>query len=117
MRPDMHPEPRTEEELLDREEHRAKLGLRIALENLGEEALDAADLRRRVEQHPFLALGLGALGGFLVARPLAGAAGKLAGSGLLGTLLSLGTRLGTVGGLVATALDSERGKIERKLFR
>jgi hypothetical protein len=32
--------PRTEEELLDREELRAKLGLRIALENLGEEALD-----------------------------------------------------------------------------
>jgi hypothetical protein len=115
MRPD--DPPRTEEELLDREEHRAKLGLRIALEDLGEEVLDAADLRRRIEQHPFLTLGLSALGGLLLARPLTGAAGKLAGSNLLGTLVSLGARLGTVGGLVATALESERGKLERRFFR
>ena len=62
--------PLTEEELLDREEHLAVVGLRLSLSDVGQDILDVVDIPRHVRRHPMLALLCGAGGGLLLTGPL-----------------------------------------------
>lgn len=62
----MHPHPpATAEELLDREEARAIQHIVDAVQHVGSDLCAAADVRRRISRHPFLATGLGAFVGFV----------------------------------------------------
>lgn len=98
------PRPRTEEELLEQEERRARAELRMAVSSLGDDALEAADLRRRVECHPFLSLGIGALSGFVLARPIVGVLGHVNARNL-GSVMALLGRFGSLAGLASMLKD------------
>lgn len=63
-------EPRSLDELLDREERAAWDGIQVAVAGLGEDLVRATRLRERVRAHPWLALASAAALGALAA-PLA----------------------------------------------
>ncbi len=81
--PDHAPPPRTEGELLAREEQRARAGVRASVRGLGEDLLQTVDARCRVARHPLPALAASLCTGFLLARP----ARRLIGSQGLGRTL------------------------------
>lgn len=62
--------PRNEEELLDDVEACAKLGVERGLNDLRDDVLDAFGVAPRVRRHPYVALGLGASAGALLAYDL-----------------------------------------------
>lgn len=61
--------PRTEEELLDREDHEARLRLKAALEGMREDVLEATDLEGHVRRHPVTTLAAFAGAGFMISKP------------------------------------------------
>jgi hypothetical protein len=64
------PPPRTEEELLEREDRLARAGLRRTSRDLGEDLVDVLELRRQVQQHPLVSLAASLCTGLVLARPL-----------------------------------------------
>ena len=59
--------------MLDREESLAIQSIAGSVQRLGDGVLAATDLRGRIRRHPFLAIGIGALSGFLGGPLLFGA--------------------------------------------
>jgi hypothetical protein len=53
------------EELLDYEESLAIQRIASSVQRLGDDVLAETDLRGRIRRHPFLALGIGAVSGFI----------------------------------------------------
>jgi hypothetical protein len=61
------------EELLDHEEALAIQRIAGSVQRLGDDVLAATDLRGRIRRHPFLAIGIGAVSGFIGGPLLLGA--------------------------------------------
>ena len=69
----LHRRPATAEELLDHEEALAIQRVAGSVQRLGDDVLAATDLRGRIRRHPLLAIGIGAVSGFLGGPLLLGA--------------------------------------------
>ena len=66
----VEPRARTEDELLEREERRARADLQRALTGLRNDLLGSSGLSRQVVEHPLVASLLSAAAGFALARPV-----------------------------------------------
>lgn len=101
-------EPRTEEELLEREDRRARDDLRDSARLLGEDVVDALDLRRQVRRHPTSVLLTGLCGGFVLSRPILGLIGPKDVRAALTALSRIAIRfagLGMVGNVVNAVMS------------
>ena len=105
-------EPRTEEELLEREDRRARDELRDSVKDLGEDVVDALDLRRQVRRHPAGVLLTSLCGGFALSRPLLGLIGPKDVRSALTALTRIAVRFASLGmvGNVVNALMSDSRK-------
>lgn len=104
-----HSQPATVEELLDREEALAIQQLTRSVQQLGEDAQAALDLRRRIRSHPLLSAGIAAAAGFVAGPFLPRALRGLAGTSSFVSKTAAGSpRL--VPGLVRAALDAARAR-------
>lgn len=98
-------QPRTEEELLEREDRMARQGLRRTATALGEDLVNATELRTQVSKHPLAAMAAGLIGGLFLARPLL----RVIGPRELRAAARFATRFASVGmlGKVVQALKPE----------
>ena len=92
---------RTEEELLEREQLRARGELRSAFGELSQEVSTAVGLRRQLGRHPLLFVSSATLVGFVLGGPVRRLLGrKHLGRGLFLSLLAFSVRSG-IGSLMA----------------
>ena len=103
-------EPRTEEELLEREDRRARYELRDSARDLGEDVVDALDLRRQVRRHPAGVLLTSLCGGFVLSRPILGLVGPKDVRAALTAASRIAIRFASLGmvGNVLNAIVSDR---------
>jgi hypothetical protein len=96
------PEPRarTEEELLAREERRARADLRRELTGFRDDLLGTTDLSRRALEHPVLVGLMSAAAGFALARPLRGVTRAMGISGVAAAVGEAAKYLG-IGGVAS----------------
>jgi hypothetical protein len=103
------PRHKTVEELLDHEEALAIQRITVSVQRLGGDLCAAADLRRRIRSHPFIATGLAALAGFAGSKLGLRAIGSL--STMTSSLAGLAAqRPITLPGLVMTSLRLVRAR-------
>ncbi len=102
---------RTEEELLEGADRRARAALVSSTRGLGEDVLDALDLRRHVERHPLASLAAGVVGGLLLARPIERVVGRGPTRAILGSVAKTAARfaeVGVLGNVVRAFLSTRR---------
>lgn len=102
-------QPATAAELLDQEEALAIQNVADSALRLGDDLSAAADLRGRIRRHPFLAIGLGAVAGF-VGGPLLLRASKRLLSSASGVALAASARPQALSGFLRTSLRAVRAR-------
>jgi hypothetical protein len=105
------PAPRTEEELLEREDRLARDGLRRTTKELGEDLVDVLELRRQVQQHPLVSMVTSLCTGFVVARPFLKIVGPREARTAITSIARLAVRfagLGVIGNALSALMPETR---------